>query len=555
MQKNFLNKFNRQILNIFILFSLILAIFIFVPQLNNKSYANNIYTYTQTYTYTKNSNDLPSDFENKYPGYKKLVEEIVNSHSNWIIKLCAIDLDWETIINNEYLGHGSSPKNLVPSNYADEWICSICGKKPYDKGNWYCASRGAIEYIMDPRNGINETYIFQFQDLSSTTGDRLSIEKMVSGTFINNTESIDAIFDASTTYNVSPYHLVSRIILEQGSEGNKLGTGITEDGVTYYNLFNIGAGGNSYDEIIQNGLNEAKKRGWTSMALSIKGGAETIVKNYISEGQNTVYFQKFNVVNCDMLYWHQYMQNVLAAQQEGLIIRNKYKDYGILDSSYTFLIPLYKNMPKSAIKNPTVIAYDGEIASINANGGLALMASPDAVQPLVYIDGGTQVIITKRATEKTKVIRDGVEHHYYMDQVYTPKGTGYMAREAEDGSKIYLVVMGHTNYLIKDEYIIIAPGTPIEKVAGAVNNSATFGTGAELTFEEKAYKLVVLGDTNGDGGISPADYVKIKNKIMGVTSLEPINEMSADVNQDGEITPADYVKVKNYIMSVSEISI
>ena len=57
------------------------------------------------------------------------------------------------------------------------------------------------------------------------------------------------------------------------------------------------------------------------------------------------------------------------------------------------------------------------------------------------------------------------------------------------------------------------------------------------------------GDVNGDGKITPADYVKIKNHIMGNTTLAGASKAAADVNGDGNITPADYVKVKNKIMS------
>lgn len=67
------------------------------------------------------------------------------------------------------------------------------------------------------------------------------------------------------------------------------------------------------------------------------------------------------------------------------------------------------------------------------------------------------------------------------------------------------------------------------------------------------YNLIVLGDVNGDGNITPADYVRIKNHIMGVTPIDGIYTVGADVNGDGNITPADYVRVKNHIMDVIKI--
>ena len=42
---------------------------------------------------------------------------------------------------------------------------------------------------------------------------------------------------------------------------------------------------------------------------------------------------------------------------------------------------------------------------------------------------------------------------------------------------------------------------------------------------------------------------------MGASSLNGVYERAADVNKDGTISPADYVKVKNHIMKVSSITL
>ena len=66
------------------------------------------------------------------------------------------------------------------------------------------------------------------------------------------------------------------------------------------------------------------------------------------------------------------------------------------------------------------------------------------------------------------------------------------------------------------------------------------------------YTLSIKGDIDGNGQISPLDYIKIKNHIMGTNIIvgdEYIN--AADISDDGEISPLDYVKVRNYIMTHS----
>ena len=78
-------------------------------------------------------------------------------------------------------------------------------------------------------------------------------------------------------------------------------------------------------------------------------------------------------------------------------------------------------------------------------------------------------------------------------------------------------------------------------------------TGNLVTINGVEYKVAKLGDTSGDGNISPLDYVKIKNHIMKVSILKDEYLIAGDTSQDGEITPLDYVKVKNHIMNISQL--
>lgn len=58
----------------------------------------------------------------------------------------------------------------------------------------------------------------------------------------------------------------------------------------------------------------------------------------------------------------------------------------------------------------------------------------------------------------------------------------------------------------------------------------------------------VLGDANGDGKVTVADYIAIAHHIMGNTP-EGFNEKAADANGDGKINVADYVAVAHMIMN------
>ena len=74
-----------------------------------------------------------------------------------------------------------------------------------------------------------------------------------------------------------------------------------------------------------------------------------------------------------IVWLNQYAQNLFDAQSIGSILKGYYKDAGLLESSFTFVIPLYTGMPSTACKSPSISGDEtGELAYINANGGLKL---------------------------------------------------------------------------------------------------------------------------------------------------------------------------------------
>jgi len=67
--------------------------------------------------------------------------------------------------------------------------------------------------------------------------------------------------------------------------------------------------------------------------------------------------------------------------------------------------------------------------------------------------------------------------------------------------------------------------------------------------KEYRFDLVLTGDTSGDGLITPLDYIKIKNHIIGNSNLPgEAYILAADMSGDNNITPLDYIKVKNHII-------
>lgn len=294
--------------------------------------------------------------ENKYPGYNELINKLKNEHPKWNFTILYTGLDWNQVIKSENSGHGGSPMNLISASKTGEWLCSICGSRRYDNGSWCCASEKTIAYLMDSRNLLNNTDIFQLEEVkfNGNVHNIEGVKKMTTGTFLSGDSIGQAILTACKNVNVSPYYVISRIIQEQGRGGSTTGKGMESNGQKYYNVFNVGASGNGSSQIIANALAKAKENGWTTLEKSILGGIDFLKTKYINRGQNTLYLNKFDVDDSDgTLYSHQYMQNIQAAQSEAVTVYNIYNQTGKINESYNFIIPVYENMPKVASRMPS----------------------------------------------------------------------------------------------------------------------------------------------------------------------------------------------------------
>ena len=288
--------------------------------------------------------------EDKYPGYKELIDNLKENHPNWTFTLFYTKLDWNDVRKNE--GHSDeriSPLNLIPdsSKYPEDWKCEIDKDKTFDNGTWLCASDKAIKNQMDPRNILNDENIFQFLELRYTEGAHTvdGIKSITENTFLQGDNISQALIEAGKKANVDPYFITSRLIQEQGRKGTVLSLGYEYNDKTIYNPFNINATGNSSEEIIQNAAQYAYEQGWDTLEKGLIGGVEFVKKGYIDRGQNTLYLQKFDIVNSDgSLYTNQYMQNLLAPESEANNMLEIYKASETVDSNLNFIIPLYENM-------------------------------------------------------------------------------------------------------------------------------------------------------------------------------------------------------------------
>ncbi len=565
----------------------------FIPITCNKVYAAKVPAGTFT-------NDINGIDENLYPGYKALIQNMKSKHSNYTFKLYYTGLDWNEALVAEYQGHGKSPKNLfqVGDKYNGKWMCPLCGNGQYDNGSWRCASLDAIAYMMDPRNSINDSDVFQFKTIEGADVTYNDIARVVSGcgTFLNNHEAIQAIVDASNQYNINGYFLVSKIINEHSKNGSALSNGNGYNGkyVGCYNYFNIGAYGNGKATIINNGLAYAQSHGWTSIRASILGGVAEVKNTYINEyRQDTLYYQKFNVSGKSTLASHQYQQNIMAAQSQGSSFKAYYSNLNT--NNHVFIIPVYENMPRTACGRPNVtqvnnISYENGVVQ-NVTKSLKVRASANGTA-IGALNNNEPIKILQRATTQVG--------GYYWDLIVSSKdGTyGYAARIV--GGDVCIASTGttgsssgtssntpydppvepeipsvpetpskpkppkpdknlETDIVLEEKYLKTLPDITYEDLKTKYNEvivtdasgkeitSGSVGTGYKVTINGKTHSIIKRGDVNGDGNVSITDAVRMLNILKGTTKVEEDYKVAACVKNNSDFNISDVVYLLNYI--------
>ena len=340
--------------------SVVLIITIFITMLS--LYPSKVMAVTQ-----KKDSQINNIDDKKYPGIKSMIQNLQKKHPKWNFKVFYTGLNWNDVIKNESY-HGRNLIGANRSNYSGDWICESCedDDKKYSGGNWVCVSSQAIAYMMDPRNSLYYEDVFQFLELSNDSNisyDKNIIKSILNNSFLddgNLDRYINTIVNHSKEKDVNPYYIAAKIIQEQGKKGGstfKMKT--TEDGETvyYYNIFNIKATGSTRSAIISNALNWASKKGWNTIEKSLIGGIDFVANGYLSEGQDTMYFEKFDVI-ANSFYSHQYAQDVMYAQNQGERLRKILEGIDATEYAYTFVIPLYENMPNKACKRPSTTRTD-----------------------------------------------------------------------------------------------------------------------------------------------------------------------------------------------------
>ncbi|MCL1948571.1 MAG: hypothetical protein FWF59_02415 [Turicibacter sp.] len=303
---------------------------------------------------------------NAFPAsYRPFIQAMINARPNWTFVPHNTEQDWNQAVAAQMV----FPRNAVSQNRPASWRTNqLVEVNTAGTHRWYQASEAAVRHFLDPRNFLNEQDVFQFELLgfNSSAHTVAGTNAVLNGTFMhtssptgnrlaNGRSYAQAFFDIGRSLNVSPFHLASRVRLEQGVGGTSgLISGNFPGFQNLFNYFNFGAtagAGGQADAIIRAGLTRAREEGWTTRDLALSGGAYRL-SEWIRRGQNTLYFQKFDVAVRQRPWLQQFMQHIEAPLTEGRSVRNGYNAIGVMNNSFVFSIPVFNNMPGQAAPQP-----------------------------------------------------------------------------------------------------------------------------------------------------------------------------------------------------------
>ena len=159
----------------------------------NTGYVSSVYIRLPV-AYTKDSNFEAYLTSQGFPeSYKNGLRQLHAQYPNWVFKAKNTGLDWNTVIENEsVLG-----RNLVATGSVSSWKSVANGAYNWDNStwtgfdgsNWVAASEDIIRYYMDPRNFLDETYVFQFlnHEYDANTQTKEGLNSLISGSFLSGT--------------------------------------------------------------------------------------------------------------------------------------------------------------------------------------------------------------------------------------------------------------------------------------------------------------------------------------------------------------------------------
>ena len=516
--------------------------------------------------------------------------------------------------------------NLTDAAEQEKWQSALQTNNPnyHLNGNqleasYYYIRPEVVKMFLDPQNALYENLIFQFLDLeaSKEQANDVAIDAVATGHLANFKPTYK---EAGKANGVNPLHLLARSKQEGASKADygavsgkyttnltgrtDITNNITFEGKTldgFYNFYNIGA---YYDAkynlgSIGRGLAYAAGylgqttygRPWDTPEKAIMGGAEFLKEQYVARGQNTLYYEKFNVSPNKYynIYAHQYMTNIYAPIKEAQTLHSAYKKANMLNTNFKFLIPIYNdsgisdigsdassksyNNYLSSIKvndvvlpdfNKETLEYYYTISTNAENATIAVEkedndATVSGIGELPFIDNKIATTITIIAPSGSKrninlvITRNPVEaeHNIEIPEIKVDDVAGKLGLKLNDNT-FYGISMGYSTNDLIGTINNNGATSEVKNTAGTLKTEGNLVTGDTVTIkgtnEEKSFYIVIRGDINGDDKVNIVDLLLVQKHILGKGNLENYKFYAGDTNYDSKINIVDLLQIQKHIL-------
>ncbi len=533
-----------------------------------------------------------------------------SKYPNWTFTAKNTNSNFATAVDSE---EGLNYMQTTNNNYRTS-------TKPAEGSTWFRVNDGVTAFYMDPRNWLTKERIFMFEKLDYENTYETIYPELVKSLFGDGKLGDDIYITPMVTngkkYKVSPLHIGSRVRLEVGKDGSHSTDGkeFTYKGKKYsgyYNFFNIGAYEQTIDGVeysaITMGLVTAKKNGWDTIDKAIEGGVKFLANGYVTKGQGTLYYQKFNVSPdsepYSTKYLHQYMTNIQAPATEGNQNYKSYKSASILSNPFIFEIPVYNNMPEytslplsgdadnnlkslsvtnysieptfdsdvlsyevyipsninkvtvnaSASSSKATLTGTGEYEITDAETDITITVTPEVGQEKKYV---LTIIKSTDNTNDNDGQNDGNDDNDQIVDEITYKSISEIL--SDSGINTQNKIVTNVKYNVKVSTLLNkltkngASSVVIKNKSNKeIKDSELISTGSTLTITSgnasETYTFVIKGDTSGDGKVTILDLLQIQKHIRGDKKLTGNYLSSADTSGDGKVTILDLLQVQKHI--------
>ena len=217
------------------------------------------YSYDSTFENYLNSQGFPES-------YKVSLRTLHTEHPTWVFQAQKTGLNWSDVMAAE----GAVGANLVSKSSISSWKSTEYGAYDWNTGtwtgfdgsSWVAASKDIVAYYMDPRNFLNDTYVFQFlhHAYDSNAQTREGLTSLITGTFLEKTPESTTAATQSVQETIGSGS--SPVVNNSGSTGT---SGLLQQGESYGPGMSTGTSG---------GTSSGSSSG--SQGVSLEGPGSTV---------------------------------------------------------------------------------------------------------------------------------------------------------------------------------------------------------------------------------------------------------------------------------------